>query len=108
MTGLTFEFVPVDRHDDAFAMVESGEVDLVAGVDRDADEATKGIVSTTGPYLRDPMALIVGPNSPSESSRIALPRRLRRWPPSTARSSHAGDEVRVLRHAEAVADRCRA
>ena len=45
MTGLTFEFVPVDRHDDAFAMVESGEVDLVAGVDRDADEATKGIVS---------------------------------------------------------------
>ncbi len=65
----------LDRHDDAFAIVERGDVDIVDDVDREADpEATKGLVSTTGPYLRDPMALVVGPNSPSEGSRIALPR----------------------------------
>ena len=91
VTGLTFEFVPVDRHDDAYAMVERGEVDLVAGVDRDADEATKGIVSTTGPYLRDPMALIVGPNSPSEGSRIALPRGFALA--AEMERQHVGDEV---------------
>ena len=89
VTGLSFEFVPVDRHSDAFEMVESGAVDLVAGVDRDADEATAGIVSTTGPYLRDPMALIVGPGS--SGSRVALPRGFALA--AEMERQHVGDEI---------------
>ena len=50
-----------------------------------------GIVSTTGPYLRDPMALIVGPNSPSEGSRIALPRGFALA--AEMERQHVGDEV---------------
>lgn len=71
ITGLQFEFIPVDRHDKAIELVENGQADLIAGVDRDADEASLGVISTTGPYLRDPMALIVGSNP--EGSNIALP-----------------------------------
>ncbi len=89
ITGLTFEFVPVDLHGNAFDLVESGEVDLVAGVDRDADEAMGGIVSTTGPYLRDPMALIVGANP--TGTRIALPRGFALA--AEMERVHAGDEV---------------
>ncbi len=102
VTGLTFEFVPVDRHDDAFEMVESGEGGPVAGVDRDADEATKGIVSTTGPYLRDPWP---------HRGRTP-PRRLAHRPAAGLRAGcRDGAPARggrcVLRHAEAVRQ-CRA
>ena len=59
------------------------------GVDRDADEATAGIVSTTGPYLRDPMALIVGPGS--SGSRVALPRGFALA--AEMERQHVGDEI---------------
>lgn len=71
ITGLRFEFVPANRHDEAVELVENGEADIVYGMDRDSEFAVANQMTTTGPYLRDPMALIVGAN-PS-NSRIALP-----------------------------------
>ncbi|MFR1639523.1 MAG: hypothetical protein ACLSVD_10355 [Eggerthellaceae bacterium] len=41
------------------------------GVDRESDPQAIKSLDTTGPYLRDPMALVAGPN-PS-GSRVALP-----------------------------------
>ncbi|WP_080798930.1 EAL domain-containing protein [Arabiibacter massiliensis] len=89
VTGLRFEFVPVDRHDKAFDLVQNGEADLVYGVDRDADRSGE-LLSTTGPYLRDPMALIAGANP--DGTRIALPRGFA-LAGRMAQGAHAGDEV---------------
>lgn len=89
-TGLRFEFVPVDRHDEAFELVERGQADLVCGVDRDADRDGSGLLATTGPYLRDPMALIVGANP--DGSRVALPHGFA-LASRMAQEAHDGDEV---------------
>lgn len=71
ITGLRFDFVPVESHADAIAMVEAGEVDIVYSVDQSIEIATTGTILATGPYLSDPMAKVVG-NNPA-GTRIALP-----------------------------------
>ncbi|WP_328596217.1 EAL domain-containing protein [Eggerthella guodeyinii] len=90
ITGLQFEFVPVDRHDEALELVESGEADIVYAIDRDSDPDAAGQLSTTGPYLRDPMALIVGAN-PS-GTRVALPHGFA-LAANMAQTEHAADDV---------------
>lgn len=70
-TGLSFEFVPVDLHEEAIDLVKRGEVDVIACIDRDVDRLSNGAVDTTGAYLRNPMTLVVGQNP--EGGRIALP-----------------------------------
>ena len=71
VTGLRFEFVPVDDHNEAIALAESGEADIVYAVDQSVELSPKSTISTTGPYLKDTMAKIVG-NNPT-GTRIALP-----------------------------------
>lgn len=71
ITGLNFEFVAVEDHQQAIDMAENGEVDIIAGVDRDVDEATGKGVLTTVPYLRDPLGLVTGQNA--DIGVIALP-----------------------------------
>lgn len=90
ITGLQFEFVPVDSHDKALELIESGEVDIIYAVDRDSDPQSVIDFAVTGPYLRDPMALVVGDN-PS-GSRIALPRGFA-LATYLARTEHADDDV---------------
>lgn len=74
ITGLQFEFIPADSHDEAVRYAENGYADIIYGVDRDADQESGGELVTTGPYLRDPMALVVGSNPSGD--RIALARGL--------------------------------
>lgn len=90
ITGLQFEFVPVERHDDALGLIERGEVDIVYAVDRNADPLATDQLATTGPYLRDPMALIVGSNP--TGSRIALTRGFT-LAENLAQNEHAGDGI---------------
>lgn len=90
ITGLRFKFIPANRHDEAVDLVENGEADIVYGVDRDSDSAVSNKLTTTGPYLRDPMALIVGAN-PS-GSRIALPFGFA-LSQELALTAHASDDV---------------
>ena len=90
VTGLRFEFIPVERHDEALDLVDRGEADIVYAVDRESDPQNIGQLATTGPYLRDPMALIVGANP--NGSRIALPRGFA-LASSMAQTTHADDEV---------------
>lgn len=71
VTGLRFEFVPVDSHADGVAMVSTGQADIIYGVDRDVEKETLGAIRTTGPYLSNPMAEIARGNP--QGSRIALP-----------------------------------
>lgn len=78
ITGLTFEFVPVDLHGNAFDLVESGEVDLVAGVDRDADEAMEGSCRPRGRTCATPWRLSWGRTPRARASRC---RGASRWPP---------------------------
>ncbi|WP_255467147.1 EAL domain-containing protein [Raoultibacter phocaeensis] len=70
-TGLRFEYVPVDDHNAAIDLAESGEVDIVYAVDQSVELSPKSTILTTGPYLKDTMAKIVGGNP--TGTRIALP-----------------------------------
>lgn len=72
ITGLQFTYVPVDDHDEALAMVEAGEADIVYAVDQSVELSSSSSMRTTGPYLKDPMAKIVGSNP--TGTRIALPK----------------------------------
>lgn len=90
ITGLRFEFVPVARHDEAIKLVEDGEADILYAIDRDSDPEAASPLATTGPYLRDPMALIVGAN-PS-GSRVALPHGFA-LAENMAQTAHASDDV---------------
>lgn len=71
ITGLRFTYVPVENHDEAIALVESGEADIVYAVDQSVELSSSSSIRTTGPYLKDPMAKIVGSNP--TGNRVALP-----------------------------------
>lgn len=88
ITGLQFEFKPVERHDEALELVENGEADIVYAIDRNSDLEAASQLATTGPYLRDPMAFIVGTN-PS-GSRVALPHGFA-LAANVAQAAHADD-----------------
>ena len=90
ITGLKFEFVAADCHDEAVRLVERGDADIVYDVDRESDPQAIKSLDTTGPYLRDPMALVAGPN-PS-GSRVALPSGFS-LAASTAYSSYAEYDI---------------
>ena len=90
ITGLKFEFVAADCHDEAVRLVERGDADIVYDVDRESDPQAIKSLDTTGPYLRDPMALVAGPN-PSRFARRAAKRLL-------ARREHGVLFVRRIRH----------
>ena len=71
ITGLQFKYIAVNGPEEAFRLIESGQADIVYGTERGSDLAQSNLVTTTGPYLRDPVVSIVGSN-PS-GTRIALP-----------------------------------
>ncbi|MEG2532790.1 MAG: EAL domain-containing protein [Gordonibacter sp.] len=70
ITGLAFEFVPVDSQREAVNMVTNGEVDLVYSIDPLLDDLDNK-VRKTGVYLSDPMAMVAKPASTQK--RLALP-----------------------------------
>ncbi len=71
ITGLSFEFVPTEVHAEVMSLLAEGEVDIGCGVARDLDHESKGLITTTGPYLRDPLAVVVGANS--DGNRVGVP-----------------------------------
>lgn len=71
VTGLKFDFIPAGQQSDVIDLVMRGDADIAYGVDHNVIKNTGKEVLTTGAYLRDPMALVVGSNS--GGSRIALP-----------------------------------
>lgn len=70
ITGLTFEFIPVDSQREAVNMVANGEVDIIYAIDPHLDDP-KNRVRKTGIYLSDPMAMVSKPSS--SQKKIALP-----------------------------------
>lgn len=74
-TGLTFEFVPISDDAALKAAVESGTVDLVAGIPYDYGGANLLDMAMSRPYLSFPVAYVVN-NSVSgapEKKLLALP-----------------------------------
>lgn len=70
VTGLTFEFIPVDSQREAINMVANGEVDIVYAIDPLLDDPQSKI-RKTGIYLSNPIAMIA--RSSSSQEKIALP-----------------------------------
>ncbi|MEG0071483.1 MAG: EAL domain-containing protein [Raoultibacter sp.] len=70
ITGLQFEFIPVDSHQKAVDMTLAGEVDLSYAVDPALEDA-ENEMPKTGLYLYDPMAMIA--RSATGGDRVALP-----------------------------------
>lgn len=70
VTGLEFEFIPVNSHQAAIDMTTTGEVDLTYAIDPAIEDAENN-VQKTGPYLYNPMAIVT--RNLSEGNRIALP-----------------------------------
>ena len=52
ITGLKFEFVAADCHDEAVRLVERGDADIVYDVDRESDPQAIKSLDTTGPCRR--------------------------------------------------------
>ncbi|MEG0217324.1 MAG: EAL domain-containing protein [Raoultibacter sp.] len=70
ITGLEFEFVPVDSQQKAVNMTLSGEVDVTYAIDPALEDAENKIPKT-GLYLYDPMAMVT--RNASGGNRVALP-----------------------------------
>ncbi|MEG0477700.1 MAG: transporter substrate-binding domain-containing protein, partial [Raoultibacter sp.] len=70
ITGLEFEFTPVDSHQKAVDMTLSGEVDVTYAIDPALEDAENKIPKT-GLYLYDPMAMVT--RNASGGNRVALP-----------------------------------
>lgn len=71
ITGLEFDFIEAQTHTEMIRMVQSGEADLAAGIDRAADtESFNGFVATHS-YISSPVTRVTS-GAPS-GLQIALP-----------------------------------